>query len=290
LAGLILYAKRPICKNIHNKQFQPEGKTTMRILNIQPSNAGEIANSAQQNSSRSIIESTRISASREQSMDMILVTTEGDRVTLSASSLVRAAYASYAGYMETGGSSAWTQGMSLSQNAFKNFSISIEGDLSKEELKDIFQVMTRIDKIMREMLDGDMDDALRHALKLNKFDSISSLQANLQFSQSVVVDRQTASQSQTTIAETDSANIQPASFAMADVGRLLEDMIKIVEESTVQPDHLLQPVAAVFKRLFTDVEAMDDDDAEAKRQLAGLLTHDLMEKMKAGKPAHGHDD
>src|SRR5262245_65927746 len=81
-----------------------------------------------------------ITASRSQSADITIVTAEGDRVTLSASMGAQAEYApnEYATY-----------------NAYGRVSVTIEGDLSRSELKDIRKAIRTIEKAARDMARGD---------------------------------------------------------------------------------------------------------------------------------------
>ena len=121
--------------------------------------------------SQRIHESTRFAAFQKQSTDLTILTAEGDRVTLSALSQMRATSATYDHLALGSGTAVQTQGQSMEQKASSAYSLSVEGDLNKQEVQEIQKIIHTIDKIMRQVLQGDLGKAMKLALKLNSFDS-----------------------------------------------------------------------------------------------------------------------
>ncbi len=118
-----------------------------------------------------------VNISRSQSSDFTIVTAEGDTVTLSSSRSSELAFATYNPLGDSGSASRSAASFSTS----RDFSFSVEGDLNKEELKDIRRAIKTVMKSARDVLRGDDEKAFRRASKLSNLDQIASLDANLHF-------------------------------------------------------------------------------------------------------------
>lgn len=125
--------------------------------------------------------------SEQKSGELTIVTAEGDRVTLSRSSSVSGSYSVYDRLGRTDGGVSREHAESLSLEASSEFSISVEGDLSAEELRDIRKAVHDAEKIMKDLSQGKMDDALKHAQDFQRLDTLSSLDAHVEVSRSVAV-------------------------------------------------------------------------------------------------------
>jgi hypothetical protein len=135
-------------------------------------------------------ELNRVTRSLEQHADVTLVTAEGDRVTLSSGSQAQVTYATYEDLRYMRGRFAEFHSETLGLEVSREYSILVDGDLNEKELRDIRKAVRAIEKIMRDFLSGDIAHAAAKAMKIGKLESISSLDASLQFERSLSVEQQ----------------------------------------------------------------------------------------------------
>src|SRR6056297_3303490 len=76
----------------------------------------------------------------------------------------------------------------------ETFAFTVEGDLNEEELEDIESIITGVDGIIGEMMEGDLEDAFSQAMRMGYYDSISSYEADitLQYGYAMYSEAQTA--------------------------------------------------------------------------------------------------
>ena len=114
--------------------------------------------------------STAVSAagSNSQKLDISIMTAEGDVVTLGANSSTTAAYANYEGIVSVQASSV---------TCTDDFSLCIQGDLSKQETRDIAKAVHAYAKVLKDATSGRSQAAQAHARELTRLDAISSFDA-----------------------------------------------------------------------------------------------------------------
>jgi hypothetical protein len=120
------------------------------------------------------------SVSQSQNTAVTLVTAEGDTVTLSSGSESQVQFETY----NADGASV----SSLSGEWSRSFSLSIEGDLNRKELRDIRKAVRTIEKVNRTLARGDADKAAEQAEKLQRLDTITSLDAELMRTRQVTLE------------------------------------------------------------------------------------------------------
>jgi hypothetical protein len=142
-----------------------------------------------------------VRASESLEAGLVIETSEGDLVTLSASSFSELDAFMYdsAGVVRTeAGTALYSEqqrGITLASG--QSFSFTVEGDLNKEELKDIESILKGLDGVISEMRQGDMGDALKEAMKLGDYDTVSSYAADITYERSVEVSSSVAAVAQT---------------------------------------------------------------------------------------------
>src|SRR5262245_29369215 len=87
-------------------------------------------------------------ASTDTQSRLTIVTEDGDRVTLSSHATSEVAYADYR-YL---GDQTAVRAQSLTVGATSELSVSVEGDLSRDELHDIRRLVHDLDKVVRDAL------------------------------------------------------------------------------------------------------------------------------------------
>ena len=114
---------------------------------------------------------------------LTIQTREGDVVTLSTtqdSQLEAYEYSSRGIISNKDGYAAASYNVrEITLSTGETFSFTVEGDLNEEELEDIESIITGVDNIIGEMMEGDMMDAVSEAMRMGYYDSISSYEADI---------------------------------------------------------------------------------------------------------------
>jgi hypothetical protein len=84
-----------------------------------------------------------------------------------------------------------SKGQSLEVSKSSEFSMTVEGDLNREELKDIRKAIRSILKAERDILKGHDEGATERTAKLAELDQIASIDAKMEFRQTVSVTQMT---------------------------------------------------------------------------------------------------
>lgn len=110
-------------------------------------------------------------------------TQEGDMVSLSTSrySELEAYEYSSRGVVsnEDGYAAASYNVREITLSTGETFRFTVEGDLNEEELEDIESIITGVDGIISEMMEGDLQDAVSEAMSMGYYDSISFYEADI---------------------------------------------------------------------------------------------------------------
>jgi hypothetical protein len=144
-------------------------------------------NSQTAQGSSASIQATQIKISQSQTADITIVTSEGDTVTLSSSKSAELSFATYNAQGQVGGSSGTISGMSAELHRTSDLSITVDGDLSKDELKDIRSAIRIIQKAANDVLKGHDEKASARAANLAGLAQIASIDADLEFNREVSV-------------------------------------------------------------------------------------------------------
>lgn len=129
-----------------------------------------------------------------QTMNLQLTTQEGDKVSVDFRQLY-AQYQSYkeaaAGQQEPSGVRYFESREAMEVTAFEErFAFSVEGDLNEDELKAVFDVFEKVDKLANQFYDGNIENALQEAMKLElDFGQLQGMQLNMTQTQ-VMMSRQ----------------------------------------------------------------------------------------------------
>ncbi len=129
-------------------------------------------------------EASQVALHLRKSTNLTLYTAEGDKVTLSSFSSLDAGYTTYTSQGMTDGRVRQTEGMAAYFSTEFAYQLSVEGDLSKDELKDIQKAFKTIGKMAGDFFSGNTGKAIERATKLSGFDTISSFEAVLHYERS----------------------------------------------------------------------------------------------------------
>jgi hypothetical protein len=209
---------------------------------------------------------TRVETSNQQNKDITLVTEEGDRVTISSSFQSQAVYSTYEGISQYTVSATsenlamentelvMFEGEKFEYENTRNFSISVDGDLNKQELKSIRKAVKTIDKIMTDILYGkNIPEALAKAVEISNLSSIASLEANYQYEKTVLVE-QTAIQEAVTYSKDGLAeNIASPNNNELTIENPIDEMITALKDSGVKPSKFKKPIKKLFANILNNL-------------------------------------
>lgn len=137
-------------------------------------------------------EQTALAAiSTTKSMDVNIVTAEGDKVTISLEAKAASLYGSFQkADMDADGFSY--QKSTLSASLYhREMTFTVEGDLNAAERRDIRKALKSLDHMMNKYVNGHLKPALATARKLQQLDTIAGLEANMSYERQILVARQT---------------------------------------------------------------------------------------------------
>jgi len=138
-------------------------------------------NSQKAPSSAAELQAAQVKVLQSQTADITIVTAEGDTVTWSSSKAAEVSFATYNAQGQTGSSAE------LRRTAA--FAFSVDGELNREELKDIRRAIQTIQKAANNLLKGHEKQAATRTARLATLDQIASINADLTFQREVSVTR-----------------------------------------------------------------------------------------------------
>jgi hypothetical protein len=126
-----------------------------------------------------------------QSIDLALTTKEGDKVTLSIDAQASALYAAF-GEAESGDGDGYNArfGELSIEEADREVTLTVQGDLNKDERREIRKVIKTIDKMMREFVEGDLGALMGKADKLQGLRTVDNLELSMAYERQEVVAQQ----------------------------------------------------------------------------------------------------
>ncbi|NLD39301.1 MAG: hypothetical protein GX654_20795 [Desulfatiglans sp.] len=119
------------------------------------------------------------------SADITIVTDDGDRVTISSSNSLETSYATYSGLLRSGSALINAEGYEYTSKLSSSLSLSITGDLDKEEYEDVLAAVKTIESLMEKSFTGSVDDLNKLAKEFVGLDSLSSLDAAISVEESM---------------------------------------------------------------------------------------------------------
>jgi hypothetical protein len=183
---------------------------------------------------------TRVNAETRAQADISIMTAEGDKVTLSANSVLQAAYASYDARGRMHGQQREVHADAWQLAATHNTAIRVEGDLNDEELADIQHLLENLGTMVTDFLAGDLDEAVMPGLNLGELGTLVGFDASFEYIQQTRVEQQYTAQG--SLRDTPASAKTPAESTLISpksIARLLDRMLRAVEDSSVEPKTLL---------------------------------------------------
>jgi hypothetical protein len=134
---------------------------------------------------------TQVQAETHTSADITLVTAEGDKVTLSTDAVLQAAYTRYDARGHLRGYGLERHAETFQMTSADDISLQIAGDLNDAERADIQQALDTIEQFADDFFHGKGNEAPHQIFNLGNLNTLRSIDANLEFSQSLTVSQRT---------------------------------------------------------------------------------------------------
>jgi hypothetical protein len=206
------------------------------------------------------------SVSTSQNMVLNLTTDEGDKLSIS---LAASAQSDYLQYRETGqnadGRYARTVQM-YSMQAERSYSITVDGNLSDEELSDIGQVLTSIDSMMSDFVQGRLEPILAEADKLSGLDTVSDFSIDMTYARNVTSAHQTQVQTADSLGTIYDSNGQiaesPSATALPQVAQLRNQAASEADDVTSAMAEQLAKVQDSVQKLLDALQQIFDKHRE----------------------------
>lgn len=218
----------------------------------------------------------RLSAAGKETQDITITTEEGDKVTISALDSFKADYMAFDYSEQLNGQMASLEAEKLNASSKHTFTMSIEGDLNAEEQKDIEKVLSSLDDIMKDLVSGDLENVMNEAVGIiDDTETISGLNAVLQFHQSISMEQRTMTQT--------TGNSLPAGKSLLDsnlIATITDKLMDIINQSNVGTDQLKEPVEGYFSQLL-DKLGMENGETDPLTQMMNQLNTQLLDRLSA---------
>lgn len=218
------------------------------------------------------------------SLDMSLVTEEGDKVTFSMDAQTSAIYAAY-GEVGMDDESLNAQWGAFSAGQFeREMTFTVEGDLNKQERREIRKVMKTINRMMKNFVQGKLNPMMARAQKLQGLETIDSLEVGMSYERQVIVAQQTqAAVSYSRTGEVTPVMTSPAAVVerpiKGDAEAVADDMAKEVVHSQAPTD----PLRALADQLLKAYR----DQAAKWNPTGGRVMDHIREMFEAAVDASG---
>ena len=233
-------------------------------------------------------EQTKVAAvSTSRQMEVQLMTREGDRVTISLDARSAALYGAYStvGADENG---AAYQKHELSASLYeREMTFTVEGDLNREERRDIFKALKTLDRMMHQFSEGHLKPVLAGAGKLQGLDTLAGLDATLSIEKQVLVAEQNriaavpgtleadTSAPQVPLEDAGTVNQDSVSPLFVAADAMVEKMARTVAETPAPKDRLMSLVEQLMADYREQMAHFDPAGADVVDRMTGSL-HDAL--------------
>jgi hypothetical protein len=218
---------------------------------------------------------TLLNASSDTHTDLSVVTAGGDRVTLSAESLLRASYAEV-NYQSTDQYHLDFHATDSQVQFGNSIDVSVQGQLDQQEQADVQLLVGKLEKVVKQFLGGDSAGALSKALQIGDLGTVASFELHVQQSAQIAFTQEQQ-------ISTDGAQVLPPQNAgtqdQAKPPSLVNQIVDTIHDSKIDTKKLLQYIAHLLKHVFNKLHATLSDQDVAQ------LTSDVETALKSNPVA-----
>jgi hypothetical protein len=230
---------------------------------------------------------TQIKADSLQQKDITVYTKEGDKVTLTLEARTQLSYSNYQGQFSqisaVGSPNAAAlelQNVAVQQETLelagaRTFTVSVEGDLSEQELKDIKTVLQQIDAVMMAILDNGRPQSTPEDLAIKDLDTLAGAEARYYQTGNIVLQQTTYLESDlAAVRQSPSDGPKPEKHGRDLAAKIRDRLEHLIDASHVKPRHLARPLKGYFNNLFkhfSDLKPLDRGPYNLARQIGSDL-------------------
>jgi hypothetical protein len=204
----------------------------------------------------------RLAAVSEVSKNITLHTREGDTVTLSMDREIVAVYGRDARlaidrqYAMTPDGDHFDHDRVAAETrewfgfeASQEISVTVEGDLSREEMRDIRKALRRIDRLIGKSFDPEAAGRQGHgSAGLSRLDTVAGIEVDVRQSRTILAAQSSAvaTLSYGTDGQATESLVQPEEPAVPAWQTVADDATEIVEETGIAPERFVDPLRDLF--------------------------------------------
>jgi hypothetical protein len=212
------------------------------------------------------------------SADITIVTDDGDRVTISSEKSLETSYATYSGLLRSGSASARVDGYEYMSKLSSSLSLSITGDLDKEEYEDVLAAVKTIESLMEKPFTGSMEDLAKLAKEFGGLDTLSSLDASIKFEESMSYE-----QTQAVVSEVEKPKGEGSKgrSELAKMDHALDTILKSAKKSGKSNDSvrsMMDDYLSELLAMFSGKADKNDEGKKAGQQMKDMIMKRLDEK------------
>jgi len=215
----------------------------------------------------------RAGAAYSRVSDIVIQTHEGDRVTLSSSNYKAGGYEIYEALAVGKNAAARQSGGSAWFESSRELSLSVTGDLNREESMDIHRILRALDEMMNDLAVGDLEGALAGASKFSGIDTIASFSADMSITASIAASQYRAGTiSMPTLADSQGRDSQGAAW----IDRAVETFIRELNAKTATIGDFAETLEKHLSDWFNERPA-DDEGPNKGMEWASRFARRLMD-------------
>jgi len=191
----------------------------------------------------------------EQSADIMIVTDEGDKVTLSLDTQIEASLTTYNRMARTNTTYTESHGKLISFNASQQIGIGVEGELDNQEKKEIKKVIKAIFKMIKDFLSGKNDHLTERVRNFADLKTISNVKAEFEFKKSTAFVNHLSTKSVMHSPVPENSNPSHSQIEAKEsnpIDKLTDQMVQLVKDAGIKPAKLLKSVDRMFSKLFRE--------------------------------------
>ena len=218
-----------------------------------------------------ISEASRTRLNARTNADISLITADGDKVTISASSTLLATHTTYDFLGRIEGQALAAHAEKLQISSTSEFAITVEGELDQEELADINKLLDAIKTTVAGVFSGKSDKLQQSLAGFGDLDSIASFEATLSYSRVASAERATRIASSGDAANDDATDTAPTNSlsgprsARPFLNKLAQFARHMEDENSL--DKLPKRFMQLFKKLAHNL-ALDEHEQRLTDRLA----------------------
>ncbi len=213
------------------------------------------------------------------SSQLSFLTTEGDRVSISAGSESRFSFDSYTAQGFSEGQAVDIRNQQSSSSLRSDFSLLVEGDLNEQELADIEAFVQTAENLFNNLRSGNVDEAAETALSLSNLETLST--AALFYRQETTVSVATRSTSLAAQGNEASQPSQGRGFAAgqnSSIENFLERIRKAQEQFQIDPEILATRVPTLLSALVDSLSGSDSEE-DAPQSLLDQIREEFLKSL-----------